>query len=657
MSILRKIKGLLGSKDVSDQSKQPQALDKTSPRASSDNSNDNSCEAVSVEEKRAADNEPRMDSETVQIIPGDQDEEAESMPGGSGDYIFPPILLLKDSLESTSGNNVIYADVMQSLIHTLEQLDIKAIPHEIHEGPIFTRYQIILQPSVTYEDLSKSKSLLAQSLGLANIRVVQLQNDVYGVVLPNDEPQDIFLRDIIETKAWAEAQADIPVVLGKDHGGSPIIQDLHKVGHLLVVGSTGSGKTSFIQTALSGLMYYSGPEDLRLIIADSKILEYSSTNSLPHMLLPVVTEAGKVPEVLKWVTAEMEARYQLFTSVNVKNIAGFNARACSNLPHDENLEIPSKKLPYVVCIIDDLLDFYDYAKKDIETVLERLLRLSAVTGIHLIISTDSLGESTLSDRVKQMLRARLQFTFIPSASETITNRPGSFRFMPQGHTPTSNGTSEPGYVYIMRNDSLPTDCFKIGLTRESPERRASELSAATGVPTEFEVVYYRETADCRASESAIHKELSECRVSRNREFFNCSLEIAIDTVNRHCESHLGSLSAVEGHAPCPLEDELTSIIEFLKENNDPPYFITDAQSEENYDDYAYEEEADGDELLPDAIDVLRSTKRASTSMLQRRLRIGYNRAAQIMEELEDRGIVGPENGASPREILIDLDSM
>lgn len=606
--------------------------------------------AVTVEPQKSTQNKPKLTPGIIKIISG------EKIPERRGDFMFPPLHLLTEAPDTRIDNDV-YTQVMQNLIRALERQGIKVIPHEIHVGPVYTRYQFTLAPGVTYKDVAQKSSLLAQSLGVPSIKIVPIQGQqkIAGAMVPNEQPNAIYLRDIVESRAYAEARAEIPLILGKGYSGVPIIEDLQKLGHLLVVGQSGSGKTSFIQSALSGLLYHSGPDALRFVIADSKILEYNMASALPQMLIPVVTEGNKLSEALKWIAAEMERRYQIFTSINVRNITGFNKRVDSNT--EDRTLVPSKKIPHLVCIIDDLLDFYDHSKKDIEETLAHLLRLSAATGTHLIISTDSAGEAELNDRIKQRLQAKLQMTFIPSAAESSSNSRGAFRFMPQGNSPVSNGRNESGYVYIMRNDSLPENCFKIGLTRESPERRASELSSATGVPTGFEVVYYRETSDCRASESAIHRELADCRVSRNREFFNCSLELAIDAVNRHCQSFTEGSTSVEGHAPCPSEHEFIAIIEFLKENNDPPCYAANVQSQLDEDSSADGLHVAEDALLADAIDVLRTTKQASTTMLQRRLRIGYNRAARLMEELEERGIVGPENGSRPRDIYVDLDRL
>jgi S-DNA-T family DNA segregation ATPase FtsK/SpoIIIE len=396
------------------------------------------------------------------------------------------------------------------------------------------------------------------------------------------------MRDIVESKAWAEAKAEIPIVLGKDVTGKPIVTDLTKMPHVLIAGSTGSGKTVCINAIIASLLYHSGPEDLRFIMVDPKVVEMQTYNALPHMLIPVVTEPKKVPGALKWLIAEMEHRYQVFAKTNVRNIAGFNAkllkdkeeqaraeamdaemsaeeRAAVNsieVPRDDDaFEVPKKKLPYIVCVIDELADLMMVAPADIETCIARLAQLARAAGIHLILATQRPSVNVITGVIKANLPSRISF----KVASKIDSR-----------TILDSGGAE---ALIGKGDML-------------------------FIPP-------------------------------------------------------GTSNLLRAQGAFVSDEEINAIVEFLQENNEPPVFAAEVQKQI---DAGGEEGAeagaggeDSDELLPDAIDVLRSTKRASTSMLQRRLRIGYNRAARLMEALEDRGIVGPENGSSPREILVDLD--
>ncbi|MBV27630.1 MAG: cell division protein FtsK, partial [Gammaproteobacteria bacterium] len=412
-----------------------------------------------------------------------------------------------------------------------------------------------------------------------------------GIEVPNRIAQAVCMRDIVESKSWAEAKAEIPIVLGKDVTGKPMVTDLTKMPHVLIAGSTGSGKTVCINAIIASLLYHSGPDDLRFIMVDPKVVEMQMYNALPHMLIPVVTEPKKVPGALKWLLAEMERRYQIFAAENVRNIAGFNAKIAKTkeekekaaamdaemtaeeraavtqveVPRDDDaFEIPRKKLPYIVCVIDELADLMMVAPADIETGIARLAQLARAAGIHLILATQRPSVNVITGVIKANLPSRISF----KVASKVDSR-----------TILDGGGAE---ALIGKGDML-------------------------FIPP-------------------------------------------------------GTSTLVRAQGAFVSDDEINGIVEYLKEHNEPPVFAESVQQQIDAggDDNAPTAgtgESDGDELLPQAIDVLRATKRASTSMLQRRLRIGYNRAARLMEELEDRGIVGPENGSSPREILVDLDTM
>ncbi len=356
--------------------------------------------------------------------------------------------------------------------------------------------------------------------------------------------------------------------------------------HLLVAGTTGSGKTVCINTIIASLCYHSSPEDIRFIMVDPKIVEMKVYNDLPHMLIPVVTEPKKVPGALKWLLIEMERRYQIFSKVGARNIAGFNAKILNDkkekekaialeaemtpeeraalssieVPRDDSvLEIPENKLPYIVCFIDELADLMMVAQADVETGIARLAQLARAAGIHLIIATQRPSVNVITGVIKANLPSRISFrvasyrdsqTILDSkGAETLIGR-GDMLFIPPGSP-----------VFIRAQGAFVSD------------------------------------------------------------------------------------------------DEINGIVEYLKRNG-PPEIIEEvrAQVEAAGQEEILGEEGDSDEdpMVKRAIEIIRTTKRASTSNLQRKLSIGYNRAARIMDELEDRGMVGPDNGSQGREILLDL---
>lgn len=549
-----------------------------------------------VPEPEAEPKKPALDPATIKIISGEKTEKAvASIPERRGDYVFPPLSLLAEAPDSSNATPEDHAGTMNALVRTLEEFGVKVNPGEIHTGPVITRYEVTPAPGVRVEKIVNLDKNIALGLKALSVRILAPVpgKGTVGIEVPNKISQAVCMRDIVESKAWAEANAEIPIVLGKDVTGKPMVTDLTKMPHVLIAGSTGSGKTVCINAIIASLLYHSGPEDLRFIMVDPKVVEMQMYNSLPHMLIPVVTEAKKVPGALKWLIAEMEQRYQIFAKTNVRNIAGFNAkiakdkeeqakaeamdaamspeeRAALNqvsqmeVPRDDDaFEIPRKKLPYIVCVIDELADLMMVAPADIETCIARIAQLARAAGIHLILATQRPSVNVITGVIKANLPSRISF----KVASKIDSR-----------TILDGGGAE---ALIGKGDML-------------------------FIPP-------------------------------------------------------GTSNLVRAQGAFVSDDEINAIVDFLKEKNDPPQFAEDVQKQIDAggDDADGDDggPSDGDELLPEAIDVLRSTKRASTSMLQRRLRIGYNRAARLMEELEERGIVGPENGSSPREIMVDLDSM
>ena len=548
-------------------------------------------EPPEVEEPAAK--KPPLDPNSIKIIRGEETEKAvASIPERRGDYVFPPLELLNEANEDGDFRTEDHAGTMQALVRTLDEFGVKVIPGEIHTGPVITRYEVTPAPGVRVEKIVNLDKNIALGLKAMSVRILAPVpgKGTVGIEVPNKSAQPVCMRDIVESKSWAEADAEIPVVLGKDVTGKPLVTDLTKMPHVLIAGSTGSGKTVCINAIIASLLYHSGPDDLRFIMVDPKVVEMQMYNSLPHMLIPVVTEPKKVPGALKWLIAEMDRRYQIFASENVRNIAGFNAKIAKNkeeqakaeamdadmsaeeraaiqqieVPRDDDaFEIPKKKLPYIVCVIDELADLMMVAPADIETCIARLAQLARAAGIHLILATQRPSVNVITGVIKANLPSRISF----KVASKVDSR-----------TILDGGGAE---ALIGKGDML-------------------------FIPP-------------------------------------------------------GTSTLVRAQGAFVSDDEINAIVEFLKEKNDPPVFAEEVQKQI---DAGGDEEGGGpggddggDEMLSDAINVLRSTKRASTSMLQRRLRIGYNRAARLMEELEERGIVGPENGSSPREIMVDLDTM
>lgn len=500
-------------------------------------------------------------------------------------YQFPPLTLLKEQAKPAAGNSEEeHRQNAENLLRILSEFGVDVTLGEIHVGPVITRYEVVPAAGVRVEKISGLDKNIALGMRAQSVRILAPipGKAAVGVEVPNQHPTPVGMRELLESEDWAGSKSEIPIALGKDVSGKPLISDLSKMPHLLIAGATGSGKSVCINSIVASVLYSKSPKDLRLIMVDPKVVELKIFNSLPHMLIPVVTEPKKVPGALKWLLAEMEQRYQIFAKCNVRNIVGFNGRkrepAAEPPPPDaqgslagvdplDDIVIPDR-LPYIVAIIDELADLMMVNPAEIETSIARLAQLARAAGIHLIIATQRPSVNVITGVIKANLPSRIAFQVASQVdSRTILDGKGAD-------------------TLIGRGDML-----------FSPP---------------------------------------------------------------------GSSRLVRAQGAFVSDEEVQEMVEFLKRNGPPQY----AQSvQQQIDRAAREDEEDDDgegndedlgddsELYQQALDVLKSTKRASTSMIQRRLRIGYNRAARIMDLMEDKGIVGPENGSSPREILVDLDSL
>jgi S-DNA-T family DNA segregation ATPase FtsK/SpoIIIE len=496
-------------------------------------------------------------------------------------YEFPPLKLLREQVKAESNSEEEHRQNAENLLRILSEFGVEVTLGEIHVGPVITRYEVVPAAGVRVEKISGLDKNIALGMRAQSVRILAPipGKAAVGVEVPNQKATPVGMREILESEDWVGAKAELPIALGKDVSGKPLVSDLAKMPHLLIAGATGSGKSVCINSIVASILYSKSPKDVRLIMVDPKVVELKIFNTLPHMLIPVVTEPKKVPGALKWLLTEMEQRYQIFAKVNVRNIIGFNNRKKepkSDLPPPEEqaelqgvveeIEIP-ERLPYIVAIIDELADLMMIAPAEIETSIARLAQLARAAGIHLIIATQRPSVNVITGVIKANLPSRIAFQVASQVdSRTILDTKGAD-------------------TLIGRGDML-----------FSPP---------------------------------------------------------------------GSSRLVRAQGAFVADEEVHEMVEFLKRNGPPQY----AQSVQQQIDRAAkegdeDEDGEGDdgdmgddgELFAQAFEVLKSTRRASTSMMQRRLRIGYNRAARIMDLMEDKGIVGPENGSSPREILVDLDS-
>jgi S-DNA-T family DNA segregation ATPase FtsK/SpoIIIE len=499
------------------------------------------------------------------------------------DYVLPGLDLLEEhSFEArTATDPSELQEVQQILIETLAQFGIAVGPGDITKGPTITRYEVYPAKGVRVDKIVSLERDLARATRAERINILAPipGKDTVGIELANSRKVTVKLRELLQSTDWdaAKEHAKIPLALGKDVYGKTIIADLAQMPHLLVAGTTGSGKSVCINALIASMLYRFTPEQMRFVIIDPKMVEMQAYQSLPHLELPIVTDPKKVLLALRWLIDEMERRYKMFARAGVRNIVGFNARSKKPVgagvdrgEEDEPVarrpgstppatveEVPDQ-IPYVVVIIDELADLMQTAPADVETAIARITQMARAAGIHVIVATQTPRADVITGVIKANIPSRIAFQVASKIdSRVILDENGAERLLGQGDM-----------LY------LPPS--------------ASRLIRAQGVLV--------------------------------------------------------------------TDNEIHGLVEFVSKQS-PPAFDT-AMHEKLQSAAAPEEEvtAEDEELVEKCLEIIRQEKRASTSLLQRRLRLGYTRAARIVDILEQRGILGPGEGAKPREILVDLDA-
>ncbi len=515
-----------------------------------------------------------------------------------GNYQLPPLTLLNHpdpNVKPTESKEELMANA-RLMQNTLAQFQIEVSLGDITKGPTITRYELHPAPGVRLEKITALGNNIAAALKAERINIlapVPGKSSV-GVEVPNAVKTKVIMRDLLESEEWHNSKARIPLALGKDVYGHPIIGDLAEMPHLLIAGSTGSGKSVCINSIIASLLYKFSPDQLRFVMIDPKVVELQQYNSLPHLVVPVVTDPKKVVLALRWVVTEMEKRYQIFAKVGVRNIKSFNERPKNKPPEeksqqellltakrekvepnadgfavelDEEIVVPREddivvpeKLSYVVVIIDELADLMLVAPADVEMAIARITQMARAAGIHCIVATQRPSVDVITGVIKANIPARIAFQVAAKVdSRTILDAMGADKLLGKGDM-----------LYLPPGSAKLNRAQGVLITDQEIQGIVDSI-AKQGKPS-YEV--------------EIHQQLSK----------------PVSTIGDNDEG-------------CD-EDE---------------------------------------SLIEQCIEVIRSEQKASVSLMQRRLRLGYTRAARIMDELERRGIVGPSKGAEPRDILIDLD--
>lgn len=512
-----------------------------------------------------------------------------------GNYQLPPMEFLQfpdPTFRPTESKEDLMANA-RLMQQTLAQFGIEVALGDITKGPTITRYELHPAPGVKLEKISALNNNIAAALKAERIHIlapVPGKSSV-GVEVPNAIKTKVIMRDLLESEEWQKTKARVPLALGKDVYGHPIIADLADMPHLLIAGSTGSGKSVSINAIIASLLYRFAPDQLRFVMIDPKVVELQHYNSLPHLVVPVVTDPKKVILALRWVVNEMEKRYQIFARVGVRNIQSFNSRSRNKttpqsqpeLPlmakkekveagaegfavevdeemvvaQDEDIVIP-EKLSYIVVIIDELADLMLVAPADVEMAIARITQMARAAGIHCIVATQRPSVDVITGVIKANIPARIAFQVASRVdSRTILDAMGADKLLGKGDM-----------LY------LPP----------------------------------------------------------------------------------GSAKFIRAQGALITDQEIQSVVDFIAKQGKPSYELEiHQQLQKPMSDFESSGSDEDEELIQQCIEVIRSEQKASVSLLQRRLRLGYGRAARIMDELENRGIVGPSKGAEPRDILIDLD--
>ena len=502
-----------------------------------------------------------------------------------GEYEYPSIDLLQEArVQQTTTMTPEALEQSAGLLESvLEDFGIKGEIIDVRPGPVVTLYEFEPAPGVKSSRVIGLSDDIARSMSALSARVAVVPGrNVIGIELPNPVRETVYLRELIEATDYAETRQKLALCLGKTIGGEPVIAELAKMPHLLVAGTTGSGKSVAINTMILSLLYRLKPEECRLIMVDPKMLELSVYDGIPHLLTPVVTDPKKAVMALKWAVREMEDRYRKMSRLGVRNIDGYNARAAAARAKGETVfcnvqtgfdratgeavyeqeEMDLTAMPYIVVIVDEMADLMMVAGKEIEGAIQRLAQMARAAGIHLIMATQRPSVDVITGTIKANFPTRISFQVTSKIdSRTILGEQGAEHLLGQGDM-----------LHMMGG---------------------------------------------------------------------------------------GRIARV--HGPFVSDEEVEKVVAHLKTQGRPEYLGTVTEDADETDEDVEEEAAvfdktamgedDSDDLYEKAVKVVMRDKKCSTSYIQRRLSVGYNRAASLVERMEQEGIVGPANHVGKRAII------
>lgn len=502
-----------------------------------------------------------------EVIPKKQEEKKEETPASNKylNYVLPDLSILDagDNNSKKKGqakNEAMILDNAKRLDGVLRDFGITAKVKTAHVGPSITQYELEVKSGTKISKIKALSSEIALALAATDVRIQAPipGKSTVGVELPNKISTGVSFYEMMQELLKENSDNKLRVALGKDIMGQPIFMDINKTPHLLIAGSTGSGKSVCVNCIISSILMRAKPDEVKLIMVDPKKVELTMYNCIPHLLMPVITDPKKASAALQKVVDEMEKRYELFSDSKTKNIEGYNAKLRAQ---NELLPVESQKplLPYIVVLIDELADLMLVASKEVEQSIMRITQMARAAGIHLIVATQRPSTDVITGVVKANIPSRISFAVSSQIdSRTILDHPGAEKLLGKGDM-----------LYAPMGATSPTRIQGAFISEEDVEKIAN-------------------------------KTIEQQKAVYDENFMK------LDEV--------GSKTSID-------KDDV--------DNDDP--------------------------LYNDIVEFVISTRKASASLLQRRFKLGYNRAARIIDLLEERGIIGPANGSKPREVLVDND--
>ena len=523
---------------------------------------------------------PSVRSNEVQTVITRQGSNAVAF---QNEYVLPPLSMLSQGNDSCGEDLEEISAAKNALEQTLEDFGIRGWVSDHTSGPRVTRFEITLEPGVNVRKVEQIADNIAMNLAAQSVRILAPipGRPVVGVEISNSKASAVFMRSVMESPEWRSGKAEIPIALGKDVSGKPVVLDIASAPHMLIAGSTGTGKSVCSNSLIMSLLFRFRPEELKLIMVDPKVVEFDVYKNLPHLLTPVINDSAKVPVALRWAVNEMEKRYRILAAARVKKISEFNSRPIPEEPvfDDEGVQIPDR-MPVLLVIIDELGDLMmTEAKKDVENSITRIAQKGRAAGVHVVVATQRPSTNVITGVIKANLPTRLCFQVRSLVdSRVVLDSPGGEKLLGKGDM-----------LYM------------------SPSSMHIERVQGSFVP-----------------DSDIQK--------------------VVDFVSAQAPQQFNSAVLAE-EDPEEAEDD-----EFDDDDGDVPW--DDGKADASALVKKYLRPGDPD-VMRQALEVVILERKASTSYLQRRLGIGYNRAAELIDQMEARGIVGPPSGSgNKRDILV-----